>query len=69
MCEKITLSENQVTIKFPTAIAINNKPNENVMSVSCKIEDSHPGGKRSVTVVKSAAMETVTINGTDLTRL
>ena len=54
----------QLTMKFPTAIAINKKPNQIVMYVNCKIDASQDGGNRIAIVVKIAATVIVTMNGT-----
>ena len=59
-------SDIQLTTKFPSAIAINRNPNDNVIGVSCNNDASHDGGKRIIIVVKSAALVMVTMNGTRL---
>ena len=51
-------------MKFPSAIAIRRNANDRLMSVSCRIDASHEGGNKIVSVVNITATVIVTTNGT-----
>jgi hypothetical protein len=53
-------------MKFPIAIAIRRNANDRLMSVNCRIDASHDGGNRIVSVVNIAATVIVTTNGTKI---